>query len=85
MRVWYGLFTKLTRVIVAHDFLANSFKLKKDILPPLKNRYFNLKTTSHMKPKIFFWTKLLKNLLLGKCLISVAATSMTKDSVVVEI
>ena len=78
MKVWYYLFTKLPRVIVAHDFLESSYKLKKDILLPLKNRYFNLKTTSHTKPEIFFWTKLLENLLLEKYLISAAAKNVLK-------
>ena len=36
--------------------------------------YSNLKTTSHIKQKIFLWLKLLENLLLVKYLISVAAT-----------
>ena len=35
--------------------------------------YPNLKTTRHIKLEFFLWTKLLKNLLLAKCFISVTA------------
>ena len=38
-----------------------------------QNTYSNLKTTCHIKLKIFLWTKLLQNLLLAKYLISVPA------------
>ena len=38
-----------------------------------QNTYPNLKTTCHIKLKIFLWTKLLENLLLAKYLKSVAA------------
>ena len=37
-----------------------------------KNKYPNLKSTSHNKPIFFLWTKLLENLLFAKYLISVA-------------
>ena len=37
------------------------------------NTYPNSKTTCHIKPKFFLWTKLLENLLLAKYLISVTA------------
>ena len=47
-----------------------------DKLPYLswQNMYPNLKTSSHIKPKFFLWTKLLENLLHAKYLTSVAAT-----------
>ena len=38
-----------------------------------QNTYPNLKTTCHVKLKIFSWTKLLENLLYAKYLISVTA------------
>ena len=41
---------------------------------PWQNKYSNLKTTCHIKSKCFLWTKLPKNLLLAKYLISVVAT-----------
>ena len=46
------------------------------------NTYPNLKTTSHIKLKLFLWTKLLENLLFAKYFISVAAPlmSLTIDS-----
>ena len=40
---------------------------------PWKNEYPNLKTTFHIKPKFLLGTKLPRNLLLAKYLISVAA------------
>ena len=39
---------------------------------PWQNKFSNLKTTCHIKPKFFLWTKLLENLLLTKYFISVA-------------
>ena len=39
-----------------------------------QNTYHNLKTTCHIKPTLFLWTELLKNLFLAKYLISAAAT-----------
>ena len=39
---------------------------------PWKNMHSTLKSTCHIKLKIFFWTKLLENLLLAKYLITVA-------------
>ena len=38
------------------------------------NKYSKLKTSCHMKPKYFLWTKLLENLLLAKYFTFVAAT-----------
>ena len=69
----YVLFKNLPRIIAACDFSPSSFKLKIGILPPLKNKYPNLKITFHIKPKFFSWVKLLQNLLLTKYLMSVAA------------
>ena len=40
---------------------------------PWQNIYPNLKTTCHIKPRFFLWTKLPNNLLLAKFLISVIA------------
>ena len=39
-----------------------------------QNTHHNLKTTCHIKPTLFLWTELLKNLFLAKYLISAAAT-----------
>ena len=39
-----------------------------------QNMYLNLKTTCHIKLKVFLWTKLVENLLFAKYFISVAAT-----------
>ena len=69
----YALFTKSPRKFVARDFSSTSIKLKRGILPPLTKKVFNLKTTCHIKPKFFFWTKLLENLLLTKYFVSGAA------------
>ena len=43
-----------------------------------QNTYPNLKTTCHIKLKFFLWTKLLENLVLAKCLISVNAPLLAK-------
>ena len=72
----YGLFANLPRIIVSHDFSPSSLKFRRGILPLLTNTYPNLKTTCHIKLKFFLWTKLLKNLLLAKYPISVAASLM---------
>ena len=39
-----------------------------------ENTYPNLRTTCHIKLKLFLWTKLLENSLLAKYLLSLAAT-----------
>ena len=70
----YGLI--LPRIIVICGFASRSFKLKRGILP-LLTKYLswqNLKTTCHVKLKLFLWTKLLENLLLAKYLTSAPAT-----------
>ena len=57
----FGLFTNLPIIIVARDF-SPSFSL---FLWLFLTKYVsNLKTTCHVKLKIFSWTKLLENLLL---------------------
>ena len=38
MKLGYDLFTKLPRVLVAHDFLLSSLKLKRGLLPPSKKQ-----------------------------------------------
>ena len=73
MRVWLWFVYKFTENIVACNFSPSSFKLKRGILPLLTKYYPNLKTSCHIKPKFFLWTKLLENLLLAKYLISVTA------------
>ena len=72
IRVCYGLFTNLPRIIVGCDFSPSSFKLKRGILPRLA-KYISLSSTGHIKLKCFLWTKLLETLLLAKYLISVTA------------
>ena len=52
--------------------------IQRDFLTPLTNKYPNLKTTCNIKPNISLWTKLPKNLLLAKKLISVAAVLSIK-------
>ena len=69
----YGLFTNLPKIVKFTDFSPSSLKLKRGIIPLLKNMYCNSETTCHIKLKLFLWTKLLKNLLIAKCLISVVA------------
>ena len=49
-------------------------KSKKVSFLPWWNKYSDLKTTCHIKPKFFLWTKLLENFLLAKYLKSVVAT-----------
>ena len=49
---------------------------------PRQNKYFNLKTTCHTKPKLILWTKLLKNLLLANYLISVPVALMSLDKII---
>ena len=68
----YGLFTNLPETIVHHYFSPSSFKLKRGILPPLKNAYPKMKTTSH-KLKSFLVTKLIENLLLAEYVTSYCA------------
>ena len=68
MRVW--LFTNLPRVIVACD-LSSSSELVSNL--SWQNKYPNMKTTCDVKLKFFVWIKLLKNLLIAKYLVSVAA------------
>ena len=71
----YGPLTNLPRIIVVCDFSPSSLKLKRGILPPLIEKYPNLKTTRHINPNFFLWTRLLENLLFAKYLLSVAQAS----------
>ena len=68
----YGLFKNFPRIVVACDFSQSSFKLRSGILPLLTKYVYYLKTTCRIKLKFLLRTKLLKNLLLAKYLISVA-------------
>ena len=45
-----------------------------------QSKYSNLKATSYIKPKFFFWTKLHENLILMKYLISVATPLISVGS-----
>ena len=65
-----GLFTNLPRIIVTRDFSSSLFNLKEVPYLHWQNKSCNLKTTCHINPKFFLWTKLLENLLLVKYLIS---------------
>ena len=65
----YSLFTNLPRIIVTYDFSPSSFNSKEVSYLPWQKKYPNLKTTCHVNPKCFLWTKLPKNLLLAKYLI----------------
>ena len=56
----FGLLTSLPRIIVARDFFRSSVKLKKLSFLSWQNTYPNLKTTYHIKLKLFLWTKLLE-------------------------
>ena len=49
----YSFFTNLSRIIIACDFYPSGLTQKSGILPPLINKYPNVKTSSHMKPKLF--------------------------------
>ena len=68
---YYGLFANLPRIIIAHDFLRVQSNSKEVSYLSWQNTCPNSKTTCHVKPKFFLWTKLLENLLLAKYLISV--------------
>ena len=64
-------------VLVCHRYVTRMWfyhePLKKVSYLAWQNKYSDLKTTCHIKPKLFLWTKLLEILLLSKFLISVAA------------
>ena len=61
------LIINLRRIIIDGAFSVSSLKLRRGTRPPLK-------TTCHIKLKLFLWTKLVQNLLLAKYLIFVGAT-----------
>ena len=68
----FGLFTKLSRMIVVCNFSLSSFKLKEGIQPALTillNKFSKWKTTCYIKPNLSFEIFLF---LLAKYLISVA-------------
>ena len=68
--------TKIWRIIVARNFWPTLFKLKRGILLPWQNNCANFKTTclDDYKTKFFFFTKLVKNLLLVKYFLYAAVT-----------
>ena len=73
---------------IAYKFIENNCRLQvfsEDIqtqkrypISPWQNKYSDLKTIWHIKPKFFLWTKLRKNLLPAKYLIYVAVDLMAK-------
>ena len=68
----------LPRIIVAATFLRVHSNYKDVSYLSWPNTYPNLKTTCHIKLKLYLWTKLLENLLHAKYLISVAAPLMCR-------
>ena len=86
MRVWLWLVYKIYRELLSlTTFFRVHSNSKKVSYLSWQNTYPKLKTTYHIKPKSFLWTKLLENLLHAKYLISVAApliyNSSSKDSI----
>ena len=75
------MLTNLPRTIVAYDFSPSSFRLQRRYPFEIQNKYSNLKTACHIKPKFFLWTKHLENLLLSKYLLSVAVASRSGERV----
>ena len=74
MRVWLWLVDKITENHCLSRLLAEFIQIEKKVsYLSWQNTYPNMKTTSRVKLKFFLWTKFLKNLLLAKYLISVAA------------
>ena len=76
MRVWSWLVYKNFRnVLSLVAFCQAHSNSKKVSYLPWKNKYsYNLKTTCHIKPKLFLWMNFLKHLLLTKYITSAAAT-----------
>ena len=70
----YSLFTNLSRILSPATFLRVHSNSKEVSHLSWQNTYPNLKTTCHMKLKLFLWAKFLEYLLLAKYLIFVAAT-----------
>ena len=80
MRVWLRLIYKFTdNYCHFTTFLRVHSNSKEVFYLSWQNRYPNLKTTCHMKLKIFLWTKLLERLLLAKYLTSVTAALRTLE------
>ena len=71
MRVWLWLVYE--ELLLLTTFLQVYSNSKEVSYLSWQNTYPNLKTTSHIKLNFFLWTKLLKNVLLAKDLISVTA------------
>ena len=65
----YCLFTNLPRIIVACNFSRFHWNSKEVSYLSWQKKYPNLKTTCHIKLKLFLWTKLEEILLLAKYLI----------------
>ena len=80
MRVWLRLIYKfMDNYCHFTTFLRVHSNSKEVFYLSWQNRYPNLKTTCHMKLKIFLWTKLLERLLLAKYLTSVTAALRTLE------
>ena len=69
---------KITNNNCRSRLYSSLIQTQKNYLPPKQKKYSNLKTICHIKPKFFWWTKLLENTLFEKYLISVSATLTTK-------
>ena len=65
----YCLFTNLPRIIVACNFSRFHWNSKEVSYFSWQKKYPNLKTTCHIKLKLFLWIKLEEILLLAKYLI----------------
>ena len=80
MRVWLRLIYKFTdNYCHFTTFLRVLSNSKEVFYLSWQNRYPNLKTTCHIKLKIFLRTKLLERLLLAKYLTSVTAALRTVE------
>ena len=73
MRVWLWLVYKFTENHCRLRLFSEFIQTQEVSYLSRQSKYSNLKTTCHIKAKFSLWTKLLKNLLLAKYLISVAA------------
>ena len=75
MRIWLWFIYKFTENYCCFWLFFAFIQTQKRYPTFLdKIKYLNLKTTSHIKLKFFWWTNLLESLVLAKYLISVAAT-----------
>ena len=76
MRAWFWLVYKFAENYGRSWLFSELIQTQKRYPTSLswQNAYPNLKTTCHIKLKFFLWTKLLRNLLLPKYLISVDAS-----------